>query len=136
VRRLLVTGSVVPSSESRHSDEGGANFLRNYGYCKSHTAYIPEDAILAIDKYVYRRNYCYQQCSVGSEWSASCFCRFYPRRYTRQYSLDRKLDGAHSPSGRHGEVTALDPTGTRSLCYKPEGLGFEAVEVIEFLPFI
>jgi hypothetical protein len=38
VRRLLVTASVVPSSDSCHPDEGGAKFLRNLGSYKSHTA--------------------------------------------------------------------------------------------------
>jgi hypothetical protein len=39
VRRLLVTASVVPSSPIHcHRDEGGAEFLRNVGSNKSHTA--------------------------------------------------------------------------------------------------
>jgi hypothetical protein len=38
VRRLLVTARVVPSSTIFHPDEGGAKFLRNVGFYKSHTA--------------------------------------------------------------------------------------------------
>jgi hypothetical protein len=34
VRRLLVTASLVPSSDSCHPDEGGAKFLRNVGCYK------------------------------------------------------------------------------------------------------
>jgi hypothetical protein len=39
VRRLLITASVVPSSDYYHPDDGGAQFLRNVGSYKSHTAY-------------------------------------------------------------------------------------------------
>jgi hypothetical protein len=38
VRRVLVAASVVPSSPIRYPDEGGANFLRNVGCYKSHSA--------------------------------------------------------------------------------------------------
>jgi hypothetical protein len=38
VRLLLITANVVPSSPIRHSDDGGAKFLRNIGSYKSHTA--------------------------------------------------------------------------------------------------
>jgi hypothetical protein len=31
-----------------------------------------------------------------------------------RYPLDRRLSGPESPSGRHGEVKILAPTGTRT----------------------
>jgi hypothetical protein len=37
-----------------------------------------------------------------------------PPRKAAQYTLDRRLSGLQTPSGRYGEVKILDPTGTRT----------------------
>jgi hypothetical protein len=36
------------------------------------------------------------------------------REKSPRYTLDRRLGGTHSRSGRDGEVKILDPTGTRT----------------------
>jgi hypothetical protein len=42
---------------------------------------------------------------VGGEWSASRPCRvtLFPRKRAPWYSLDRRLSGSQSQSGRYGE---------------------------------
>jgi hypothetical protein len=60
MHRLLVTASVVLSSPILHPDEGGTKFLRNVGSYKSHTAYIPEDAILHSHRHEHLKSYILQ----------------------------------------------------------------------------
>jgi hypothetical protein len=47
---------------------------------------------------------------AGCEWSLP-LC---PRRRSHRYPSDRRLGGPQSRSGRYGELSLLDPTGTRT----------------------
>jgi hypothetical protein len=49
-----------------------------------------------------------------SKWSASRTCSFTPGESAPGTELDRRLSRPQSRSGRYGEVTILDPTGTRT----------------------
>jgi hypothetical protein len=47
---------------------------------------------------------------AGGEWSASRPCL---QGKSPRYTLYKRLGGPQSPSGRHEEITILDPSGTR-----------------------
>jgi hypothetical protein len=56
------------------------------------------------------------------EWAASRLCLFTPRGKKTRYSLDKRLGGPHSRSGRYGEVEILDCTGTRTPTLRSSSL--------------
>jgi hypothetical protein len=99
---LLVTGNVVPNTDSCHPDDGGATFIRNVGSYKSHTASHPT------------RRYSSADTTIAVPDIVSC-SGFYLKQRISETGFSLRLQVEPTQLGPKTETGYVDRTQLHSL---------------------